>query len=49
MGTYSYQKMFTGTVSDFAPGIAASVILALFATVIAAIFVVLMGGIGKQE
>ncbi|HEX8982428.1 MAG TPA: sugar ABC transporter permease [Ktedonobacterales bacterium] len=49
MGTYSYDKMFTGTVSDFAPGIAASVILAVFATVIAGIFVYLMGGITQQE
>lgn len=49
MGTYSYDKMFTGTTFDFAPGIAASVVLALFATIIAAIFVVLMGGITQQE
>lgn len=49
MATYSYNKMFTGTTFDFAPGISASVILALFATVVAAIFIVLMGGISRQE
>ena len=49
MATYSYDKMFTGTTFDFAPGIAASVILALFATVIAGVFVALMGGISQQE
>lgn len=49
MGTYSYDKMFTGTTFDFAPGIAASVILALFATIVAGIFVLLMGGITQQE
>ncbi|HZC06692.1 MAG TPA: sugar ABC transporter permease [Ktedonobacterales bacterium] len=49
MATYSYDKMFTGTTFDFAPGIAASVILALFATIIAAIFVFLMGGVSRQE
>lgn len=49
MATYSYNKMFTGTTFDFAPGIAASVILALFATFVAAIFVALMGGISRQE
>ncbi len=49
MATYSYDKMFTGTTFDFAPGIAASVILALFATVVAAIFVFLMGGISQQS
>ncbi len=49
MGTYSYDKMFTGTTFDFAPGIAASVILAVIATIIAGIFVYLMGGITQQE
>ncbi|HEX8995731.1 MAG TPA: sugar ABC transporter permease [Ktedonobacterales bacterium] len=49
MATYSYDKMFTGTTFDFAPGIAASVILAIFATIVAAIFVWLMGGIARQE
>ncbi len=41
--------MFTGTTFDFAPGIAASVILAVIATIIAGIFVYLMGGITQQE
>ncbi|HEU5346449.1 MAG TPA: sugar ABC transporter permease [Ktedonobacterales bacterium] len=49
MATYSYNKMFTGTTFDFAPGIAASVILAIFATVVAIIFVYWMGGISRQE
>ncbi|HEX2349290.1 MAG TPA: sugar ABC transporter permease [Ktedonobacterales bacterium] len=49
MATYSYNKMFTGTTFDFAPGIAASVILAIFATVVAMLFVVWMGGISRQE
>lgn len=49
MATYSYNKMFTGTTFDFAPGIAASVILALFATVVAILFVLWMGGISRQE
>lgn len=49
MATYSYDKMFTGTTFDFAPGIAASVILAIFATVVAIIFVIWMGGISRQE
>lgn len=49
MATYSYNKMFTGTTFDFAPGIAASVILAIFATVVAILFVLWMGGISRQE
>jgi ABC-type sugar transport system permease subunit len=49
MATYSYNKMFTGTTFDFAPGIAASVILAIFATVVAILFVFWMGGISRQE
>ena len=49
MATYSYQKLFTGTTFDFAPGIAAAVLLALFATIISLIFVMLMGGISQRS
>lgn len=49
MATYSYEKLFTGTTFDFSPGIAAAVLLALFATIISIIFVALMGGVSRQS
>lgn len=49
MASYSYYKMFAGTTFDFTPGIAAAVILAVFATIVSIVFVLLMGGVTRQD
>ncbi len=49
MASYSYNKMFAGTTFDFTTGIAAAVVLAIFATIISIIFIFFMGGITSQE
>ena len=49
MASYSYNRMFAGTLTDFAPGVAAAVILALIAGIISMIFVFLMGGVTRQD
>jgi ABC-type sugar transport system permease subunit len=49
LSSYSYNKMFLGTTGDFTLGVASSVILFIAGMIISGIFVLLMGGIAKQE
>ena len=49
MASYSYTKMFEGTTSDFTTGIAAAVILSIFALVVSIVFLRLMGGITQKD
>jgi ABC-type sugar transport system permease subunit len=46
---YSYLKMFAGTASDFAVGIATAIVLFIFGIIISALFVSQMRGIVRQE
>ncbi len=49
VSSYSYYKMFQGTTGDFPTGVASAVILFVAGMIISGIFVLLMGGIARQD
>jgi ABC-type sugar transport system permease subunit len=49
IASYSYNNMFQGTTTDFAPGLAAAVVLFIICVIVSLIIVPQMGGMLRQE
>lgn len=49
VASYSYDKMFNGTTSDFSTGVASAIILFIAGVGISLVFVRLMGGVSRQS